>query len=120
MEINTKRRRKANLAVAALAAVQILVLLLFGGQKKGYFIDEIYSWGLANSYYKPFVASYDVFDRWVTEDVAADYMTVQKGERFAYQSVYYNQAQDVHPPFFIWRCTPSVRLRLRSTANGRG
>lgn len=117
MEINTKRRRKANLAVAILAAVQILVLLLFGGQKKGYFIDEIYSWGLANSYYKPFVASYDVFDRWVTEDVAADYMTVQKGERFAYQSVYYNQAQDVHPPFFymalhaICSFTPQVHSK---------
>lgn len=95
-----KDRIRVNRTAAVLMVVQILVLLFFAGQKKGYFIDEIYSWGLSNSYYKPFVASYDVFDRWIEGDVFEDYMTVGEGERFAYGSVYYNQTQDVHPPLY--------------------
>ncbi len=95
-----KRHISIGWLAAVLAGAQILVLLFFAGQKKGYFIDEIYSWGLSNGYYKPFVASYDVFERWMGGDEFQDYMTVQEGERFAYRSVYYNQTQDVHPPLF--------------------
>lgn len=95
-----KRHISISWMAAVLAGAQILVLLFFAGQKRGYFIDEIYSWGLSNGYYKPFVASYDVFDRWIEGDAFQDYMTVQEGERFAYRSVYYNQTQDVHPPLY--------------------
>lgn len=58
-----KKGGKVSRFAVVLAGIQIITLLIFAGQKKGYFIDEIYSWGLANGYYKPFVASYDVFDQ---------------------------------------------------------
>ena len=86
--------------LALLIVLQIFVLLLFTTQKKGYFIDEIYSWGLSNSYYEPFVVSKDVFGRWVDGRELMEYMTVQPGQGFSYGSVWYNQAQDVHPPLF--------------------
>ncbi len=96
--MNARKGRLA--AVAGLIILEVFVLLMFAGRKKGYFIDEIYSFGLSNGYYKPFVTSYDVFDRWITGEEFHDYMTVQPGERFAYGSVYYNQTQDVHPPLY--------------------
>lgn len=95
-----KQRIAVKWFMAVLAGFQILVLLLFACQKKGYFIDEIYSWGLSNGYYKPFVVSYDVFGRWLDGDEFRDYMTVQQEERFAYESVYDNQTKDVHPPLY--------------------
>ncbi len=87
--------------VAVLIGIQVLVLFLFACQKKGYFIDEIYSWGLSNGYYKPFITSYDtIFEHWLNGEEFQDYMTVQQGERFSYASVYDNQTQDVHPPLY--------------------
>ena len=103
--------------VAVLIGIQVLVLFLFACQKKGYFIDEIYSWGLSNGYYKPFITSYDtIFEHWLDGEEFQDYMTVQQGERFSYASVYDNQTQDVHT---IWRCIPYVRLCQIITTNGR-
>ena len=95
-----KTNRLRAVFVWALLVFQTAVLLLFAGQKKGFFVDEIYSWGLANSYYKPDVALYDVFDHWITGEEFNDYITVRPDQRFAYGSVYYNQTQDVHPPLF--------------------
>lgn len=92
--------RRRQWQVALLAGLQVMVLLLFCAAKKGYFIDEIYSWGLSNSYYKPFVVSGDVFGRWVEGREFLEYLTVQPGEGFAYGSVWYNQSMDVHPPLF--------------------
>ena len=87
--------------VAVLIGIQVLVLFLFACQKKGYFIDEIYSWGLSNGYYKPFITSYDtIFEYWLDGEEFQDYMTVQQGEKFSYASVYDNQTQDVHPPLY--------------------
>ena len=87
--------------VAVLIEIQVLVLFLFACQKKGYFIDEIYSWGLSNGYYKPFITSYDtIFEHWLDGEEFQDYMTVQQGERFSYASVYDNQTQDLHPPLY--------------------
>ncbi len=94
-----RNQLKIRKAAALLIGMQVFVLLMFTAQKKGYFIDEIYSWGLSNGYYKPFVVSYDVFGRWVEGSELQKYMTVQPGE-FSYGSVFYNQSQDVHPPFF--------------------
>lgn len=97
---NLKEKRKSAVILTLFVTLQVLVLLAFAAQKKGYFIDEIYSWGLSNGYYKPFVISYDVSGRWVDGELLQKYMTVQPGERFSWGSVWYNQSQDVHPPLF--------------------
>lgn len=78
-----------------------LVAFCFCNAKSGYFLDEIYSFGLSNSEYKPFLI--DVMDGDITEKIITYkelFNYVAAGDnKFNYDSVYYNQAQDVHPHF---------------------
>lgn len=81
------------------------VCFLFAGRKEGMFIDEIYSFGLANSYYAPYVTDLkdgDLIDKVMTRQELIDYLSVGEDDRFAVGSVYYNQTQDVHPPLYYW------------------
>ena len=93
---------------AALLAVLIIisaVCFLFAGRKDGMFIDEIYSLGLSNSHYAPFVTDIkggDMRDTVMTRQELTDYLSVGEDDRFAYGSVYYNQVNDVHPPLYYW------------------
>lgn len=83
--------------------------------KTQYHIDEVWSYGLANSYDEPFLfdgiknvegesettdSSY--FGHWHSNDEFKNYLTVQQGERYAYDRVVYNQTCDVHPPLYYF------------------
>ena len=76
-------------------------------QKQGAHSDETWSFGLANSYYEPYIqysddtSEYKNVDTWITSDVFKDYLTVQKGERFSFGSVYHNMSCDTHPPLYF-------------------
>lgn len=90
-----------------LAALMIIsaVCFLFASRKEGMFIDEIYSYGLSNSYYAPFVTDLkdgDMLDKVMTRQELVDYLSVGEGDGFAFGSVYYNQVRDVHPPLYYW------------------
>ena len=89
------------------------ILYTFVNEKEGYHSDEAWSYGLANSYYRPFLhlpegVSYRDFyvgmaentSQWIPGSTFKDYITVQPGERFAYGSVYSNQVLDCHPPLY--------------------
>ena len=90
----------------------MLYTYFFFAKKKGYDSDEIYSYSLANSYFKPFLDESDnwnmnyvsevipYLETWINGSVLHDYITVQNGEQFSYSSVWYNQSKDVHPPFY--------------------
>ncbi|MFO3713508.1 hypothetical protein ACK8P7_02240 [Oribacterium sp. P9] len=81
--------------------LQLLCMFYYGNAKQGYFVDELWSYGLANSYYHPHVFSNGGFTRgWETGSYFRDYLTVLPNQRFAYGSVFYNQANDFHPPLF--------------------
>lgn len=102
----------------ALLALIIMVQLfyttyIFAYVKTGNHSDEAWSYGLANSYYDPFIAfpkGVDVqnywtkglrnADEWFSGQILKEYITVQPAERFAYGSVYYNNTYDVHPPLY--------------------
>lgn len=85
-------------------------------EKQGTHADEVWSYGLANSYYEPFIESPDNsqkeketeniyeknIDEWLSGDVMSEYLTVQEDERFSFDSVYYNQSCDVHPPLYYY------------------
>ena len=96
---------KNYIAVLIAFVMTLGVCLLFGTRKTGMFIDEIYSYGLSNSYYAPYLS--DLKDGKLTdqiftpEDISA-YLTVGENDRFAFGSVYYNQTRDVHPPLYYW------------------
>ncbi len=83
--------------------------LYFVNNKKGFHSDEIFSYGLSNSFYQPFIQSDNLkadakdfknINEWFSGDSLRNYITVQSGEQFRYDSVWYNQSQDRHPPLY--------------------
>ena len=95
--------------VFPLCVVLILVCgvcLHFCLWKSGMFIDEIYTYGLSNSHYMPFIGHGDhdrIEEQIITREDFFDYLAVTEGEPgFDVGSVYYNQVHDVHPPLYYW------------------
>lgn len=80
---------------------QVFLLIIAGQNKKGYFVDELWGYGLANSYYHPHVYSDDAFNgEYLSPDYFKEYLEVSEEDSFKYGSVFYNQSQDAHPPLF--------------------
>lgn len=78
--------------------IPLFVMALYiGFQKEGYHMDELYSYGLANSTQFSFPGENN---NWVGVDYFYDFLNVNRGERFHYQSVIQNQINDVHPPLY--------------------
>lgn len=95
-----KEAVKNNRGFLLLCLAVMIVFLSFCNEKKGFFIDELYTYGLANGYYETDIADYDIYDRLITDNPFHRYLTVQEGQRFAYGAVYDNQIDDVHPPLY--------------------
>lgn len=82
------------------------IIFSFEFLKEGFHSDEVWSYGLANSYYEPFI--YDTpdhteninFEEWITGDIFKEYLTVDDNHRFRYDSVFFNQSKDNHPPLY--------------------
>lgn len=85
----------------------VFALILAGviAAKKNFFVDEIYSYGLANH------VAEDGRTIWMTPKLAPytyasggepyyDYVTVKQGQQFHFANVWKNQTNDVHPPFY--------------------
>ena len=110
--------KKSRKLIYILLGVIILAELLWTGwffifEKDGHHSDEIWSYGLSNSYYQTFIYQkadvmidkaakddYINLHRWLDGSVLHDYVTVQEGERFSYGSVWTNQTFDHHPPLY--------------------
>lgn len=91
---------RAGLTIAALLmliALQLAVITFFAQAKDGFDIDELWTYGLANSYEAPYVP-YKV-NTWMDGSVFTDYLTVGK-HGHEYLNVYDNQIADVHPPLY--------------------
>ena len=100
-----KEAAKKHGALVLALLVILAVGLLFAQRKNGMFIDEIYTYGLSNSHYAPFledVAGGSLEDTVLTRQDLLDYVVVNDGEELDYGSVYYNQVHDVHPPLYYW------------------
>lgn len=83
--------------------VAMLIFLLFANAKSGFFIDELYSYGLANASHQTDIAESPIYDRWIqnaVENPFSDYLTVGEKEGIDFVSAYQNQIRDVHPPFY--------------------
>ncbi len=99
MKEKLKRLPKSAVWYLLFAVFMIIVISL----KANYYLDEIYSYGLANGVN-------DGIDMEITynfkyepgESVYYDYMRVQDGERFAWRNVWKNQKNDVHPPLYYF------------------
>ena len=87
--------------VIALSLAQIIIYFAFF--KQGYHSDEIWSYGYANSYYQKDIhidedGNLTHMNEWTDTQVLKDYLEVNKGERFRYDSIYHNQILDLSPP----------------------
>ena len=82
-------------------AILIVNALYWCTRKEGYYIDELWSYGLSNSYYMPFLHQKENYmNNWHQPVFYEDYLMIRQNETFSYDSVYDNQVQDVHPPFY--------------------
>lgn len=83
---------------------QIGLVSYLGAQRaeiKGTHIDEMYSYVLANSYDGSKISTIDSYwEQWIDGNSLMETITVQKGEGFSYDKVYYNNSLDCHPPLF--------------------
>lgn len=92
-------------APALMFVIVTAVCLLFSFRKSGMFIDEIYTYGLSNSSYAPYITDIkggNALGQVITREELFDYVAITAGEGFDFGSVYYNQAMDVHPPLYYW------------------
>lgn len=85
-----KSKSYNKIAFGVILLLQIVCMIYFGNAKQGYFVDELWSYGLANSYYHPHVYSDDALEeRWVSGEYFRDYLEVLPDQRFRYGSVVY-------------------------------
>lgn len=101
-------------SVYCILAVMILlqtaqIIYCFEVKKKDFHSDEIWSYGPANSYEMPFFYSENPgknvlnhYNEWVSGEELDSYLTVRKGERFAYAMIYRNVSRDLHQPVYYW------------------
>lgn len=93
-----------NIILAMIIAVGLSsIIYCFSVKKEGWHSDEVWSYGFANSYYeKEIYLDSDNTERnvneWVDSSVIRDYIEVNDGERFKFDSVYNNQVEDLSPP----------------------
>lgn len=93
-------KNKKKIFIGLLLLLNILIMLSFGIRKNGYNVDELYTYGLSNSYFDPFI---DITENTkLSNEYIQDYFTVQENEKFAFDSVYSNQSRDVHPPLYYF------------------
>ena len=88
-----------------LAAVALCLAVAVGYcvAKRGYFVDEVWSYGYANSHYARVLSDTrggDLAGATLTRRDLLDYVSVGEGERMDVGSVLHNQEPDLHPPLF--------------------
>ena len=88
-----------------LAAVALCLAVAVGYcvAKRGFFVDEVWSYGYANSHYARVLSDTrggDLAGATLTRRDLLDYVSVGEGERMDVGSVLHNQAPDLHPPLF--------------------
>lgn len=107
-----KRINLQNLFILILLIINISFIVLFYNQKTSFHVDELFSFGHANSSQGAFLVdkvdcnfnSKDISDfllnRWIDSSKIHEYITVQHDEKFKYSHIYENLSADVHPPLF--------------------
>ncbi len=110
-------KKKENLITAFVLVFIILTQLIYTtsvfNSKQTFHTDELWSYGLSNSYYRPFLfldpkisltneegQRWDNAGKWLDGEFFGDYLTVQEDQRFRYDSVWFNQSKDMHPPLY--------------------
>ena len=81
--------------------VQVIFMIFYCDMKKGFFVDEVWSYGLANSYYHAQLEDNNSLENVkISSELFKKYLTVDEGKNFKFGSVVNNQMHDAHPPLF--------------------
>lgn len=89
-------------ALLLIIVLQVSMVFYISCQKQEYHIDEIYSYALSNIYDIADYLNKDFYKNCFSGADFLKFVTVQNGERFAYDKVYWNNTSDAHPPLFYW------------------
>lgn len=101
--ININKIEKKQLVLISILIIQIFIMIFLGQDKNGFFMDEISTYELSNSFYDPFNCwDADYYNQWKSPDYYISYLETHEGTQFRYDSVYYNQSLDVHPPLYYY------------------
>lgn len=102
--------KKLNWPLYIIILINLIFFTFCYAQKKDFLVDEIYSFGQANSatgaYIFPEVSSNfanlekNLNNHWLDPSLFQNYVSVQEGEEFNYLQVAKNLSQGVHPPLF--------------------
>ncbi len=108
MEEKTAKLKAAvkKYGLIALALVMTAgVCLLFCMRKQGFFIDEVYTYGLSNSMKGPYLTDIrngNLIDSVISREEIADYLSAGSEDAFRFGFVTKNLERDVHPPLYYW------------------
>lgn len=106
MNSNNGREKKQYIYIifSIMVILQLgIIIYYFQFRKEGFHSDEIWSYGYANScgqmhIYQDDNGNLTYTDEWLDTQILRDYIVVNKGERFRYDSVYNNHLKDLSPP----------------------
>ena len=106
MKLNDNR--KSNIILGIIIFFQLLVLIYYMNIRTNVFVDEVLSFGLANSqkgaFLYPTGFGNDVinffYNHWQSGEKFYNYVVLSKENRFSWKNVYNNQTKDVHPPLY--------------------
>ena len=98
-------QKQVYLLLAVIIILQILnVTYYFAFKKEGFHSDEMWSYGFANSFFEPYMYSNvdgsPAMGVWRDGTDFEEYISIQPGERFRFDSVWYNEVPDMHPPLY--------------------
>ena len=96
--------KKTLILLFAIILVQIIFLgITFGVFKKGYHSDEIWNYGISNSFESNEMlitkSGEKLTNQWLDSERFNDFLTVRPDQKFAYDRVYYNASRSLNPPF---------------------
>ena len=98
--INKKLNKIEIILLILVILLQVIVRVDVGKKKSYIHIDEGYSYGLMNYKKVDIISNDDFYNTWHNSEYYTDYLTISKVERLNFFSVYENQKNDVHPPFY--------------------
>lgn len=81
----------------------ILLVFTFSTKREGFHSDENWSYGYANSFFQPNIYKDDNekkinIDEWKDSSILRNYIEVNKGQQFRFDSVFSNMSEDFSPP----------------------
>lgn len=98
-----KKEKRVYLIFALMVTIQLFAIIYsFQFRKEGIHSDEVWSYGYANGFYSREIFMDDEqnlinTNEWLPCKQLWDYLVVNEGEEFRFDSVYYNKQNDVSP-----------------------